>query len=350
MNRSSLATLTLLIAGGLAQAGPLDPPAGPVGPTFKTPAEVEPRTAIGTATTPGDADSVFKITTPGSYFLTANVQGQIGKMGIEIALPSPGRVSIDLNGFEVIGIADSLDGIRSTIYGQFSVSIRNGSVRGWDGDGLNLTSTAGGEVCGVAAFNNFGSGIVGGPCIVHACSARNNAKAGISVAGGGIARACAAEYNGLHGIYAYIGCTIESCVASYNTGNGIGMMQDGTVRDNVSSWNGGNGIIVGGSCRVADNLCANNGTTDGAGILVSGYHGHIAGNTCTGADRGIEVDFPNNFIVRNACASNTIDWIIAANNVMGPIVDRRAAAAPAMSGFSAAGTLGTTDPNANFSY
>ena len=41
---------------------------------------------------------------------------------------------------------------------------------------------------------------------------------------------------------------------------------------------------------------------------------------------------------------------IAANNVFGPIVDRRAPSSAAVSGFTAASTLGSTDSNANFSY
>jgi len=76
----------------------------------------------------------------------------------------------------------------------------------------------------------------------------------------------------------------------------------------------------------------------------------IEGNNCTGADRGIDIDSIGNIIIRNTCSGNTIDWVIAANNVFGPIIDRRAPASAAVSGFSAASTLGSTDANANFSY
>ena len=73
MNRKLLrvsATSAVLIAGvaAISIAGPLDPPAGPITATYKTLAEVEPRTAINATHTPGDADSIFKITQPRDVF------------------------------------------------------------------------------------------------------------------------------------------------------------------------------------------------------------------------------------------------------------------------------------------
>ena len=65
-------------------AGPLSPPAGAVAPTHKTLTEVEPRTPINSTTTPGDANSTFKITQPGSYYLVGNLVGSSGRHGIEI--------------------------------------------------------------------------------------------------------------------------------------------------------------------------------------------------------------------------------------------------------------------------
>ena len=62
----SLAALALIFTATFSLAGPLDPPAGPVTSTYKTLNEVEPRTPINVVNTPGDADSLFKITAPGS--------------------------------------------------------------------------------------------------------------------------------------------------------------------------------------------------------------------------------------------------------------------------------------------
>ena len=100
----------VVVAGTLvAVAGPLDPPAGPVAPTYKTLTEVEPRIAINAVNTPGGVDSVYRITEPGSYYLTGNVQGVDGKSCIELMT---GNVTIDLSGFELLqgerGIANSV--------------------------------------------------------------------------------------------------------------------------------------------------------------------------------------------------------------------------------------------------
>ena len=74
MNRTRLAVaLALSASAGLLIAGPLTPPAGPVGPTYKTLSEVEPRTALNAANTPGDASNLFIISQPGSYYLTGPI-------------------------------------------------------------------------------------------------------------------------------------------------------------------------------------------------------------------------------------------------------------------------------------
>ena len=61
MSRSRLITAAALTlsAAGLLFAGPLDPPVGPITPTFKTLTEVEPRIAINATNTPGDLNNLF---------------------------------------------------------------------------------------------------------------------------------------------------------------------------------------------------------------------------------------------------------------------------------------------------
>ncbi len=107
-NRTLALTLAITIsalAGALiSRAGPLDPPAGPVTPTYKTLTEVEPRVAINAANTPGNSTCIFRITQPGSYYVTGNITGVSGKNGLEIGASN---VTVDLNGYAVTGVPGS---------------------------------------------------------------------------------------------------------------------------------------------------------------------------------------------------------------------------------------------------
>src|SRR5262245_48602298 len=101
--RKAGAIVALAIApwGGSVRAGDLGPPAGPVAPTMKPLTEVEPRIAINATNTPGDADSLYRITQPGSYYLTGNVQGVASKSALEI---DASGVTVDLMGFTLEGV------------------------------------------------------------------------------------------------------------------------------------------------------------------------------------------------------------------------------------------------------
>jgi hypothetical protein len=75
----------------IAIAGPLNPPSGAVSSTYKTLSEVEPRIAINATNTPGDADSVYKITQRrGATTLRAVSRALSGKHGIEVEIASSG--------------------------------------------------------------------------------------------------------------------------------------------------------------------------------------------------------------------------------------------------------------------
>src|SRR5689334_4165953 len=125
----------LLIAAGLAAslapralAGPLNPPAGPVAPSLKTLPEVEPRTAINSTNTPGDDTTLYRISQPGSYYLTGDITGIPGKASIAIACA---QATIDLNGFKITGGGDGID-----VYYNCIFTIKNGVVTGCNGGGV----------------------------------------------------------------------------------------------------------------------------------------------------------------------------------------------------------------------
>jgi len=345
------AALTLT-AAGLLFAGPLSPPAGPVTSTYKTLTEVEPRTAINLTNTPGDADSLFKITQRGSYYLTGNIAGVVGRHGIEITASG---VTLDLMGFDLLGVSGSLDGVSTTVGNLRNITIRNGSVRNWGDEGVDLgtNSAESSAVIDVRASGNAGSGIAsGGSSTVTGCSALSNTGDGITTGFGSTVTGCTARFNLSDGISAGPGSTVTGCTAGSNTGDGITAGDGSTVTGCTARFNDGDGIEVSSDCRVTDNTCDGNGNDggNGAGIHVTGSGNRIEGNNCTDADRGIDVDSAGNIIIRNTCAGNTIEWTIAANNVCGPILDRTAPASAAINGTSAPSSLATSDANANFTF
>ncbi|MCC6383333.1 MAG: right-handed parallel beta-helix repeat-containing protein [Dehalococcoidia bacterium] len=371
----SVLILALVTAAGSAPllAGPLNPPAGPITSTYKTLTEVEPRTAVNTVNTPGDADSLFKITQPGSYYLTGNISGVSGKHGIEIAASG---VTIDLNGFALIGVAGSLGGIAATASGLESVSITNGTVRAWGQSGIQMSfpSVKGTRALDLVASDNGGMGLDLGEaaevarCVVFDCAGGgvrgsvsssvtdctvyNNGSTGINVSTGSAVARCAVSGNAGRGIDASSGCTVTGCSVQASTDVGINASNGTTVSNCTARFNGSHGIAVFNDCMVLANTCENNGSgsASGAGVYTLGFRNRVEGNLCVAADRGIDVDGTANVIVRNTCAANTINWEIVAGNVYGPILDRTAPGGAPVSGNSGAGTLGTTDPNANFTH
>ena len=103
-------------------AGPIAPPAGPVAPTHKTLTDVEPRTALSVANTPGNAQFVYIIDQPGSYYLADNLIGVPGKRGIWVLAKD---VTLDLNGFTIDGTNGAGDGIQGDADSDRTV-IKNG--------------------------------------------------------------------------------------------------------------------------------------------------------------------------------------------------------------------------------
>jgi hypothetical protein len=350
-----LCSLTMHVFG----QGSLTPP-GAAAPTMKTLDQIEPRKEVNATNTPGDGTSVFRITVPGSYYLSTNVTGVASKNGISIQADN---VTLDLNGFVLNGtVSNPLAGI--IVSGSHAnIAIRNGTVTGWGPRGIDAESANNSQFANLRISDNAGTGItVGGRCSVSDCVIKGNIANGLWVTNGVqgcIIRDCVANssLNGDGIRDEGNGSLIMNCNARSNGSNGI--FNGGGGRTTIAGCNftanGASGINAtsGNSCYFLNNNCG--GNTD-AGIAVVTNSNRIEGNVTRGNQIGIIVfgGTTNNLIVRNSAGGNSgNNYDIGAGNRYGPIVDDTAndpASAPAAVGNSAVGDLNTTSPWANFAH
>lgn len=226
--------------------GALTPP-GPPGPAMLTLSQLEPRTPVDAVHTPGNSVVEFVIGSPGSYYLTTNIVGVSGKHGIDIFAPN--NVTLDLNGFSVIGVPGSLTGI--IIPGGANVVVRNGIVSGWTNgvasygnnitlQGLTVTSNA---LYGID-IEGSNSSIIGNN--VAGNNASDTTGAGIFVSG-----AAANNLVQNNHVVSTLGGT--SAVGIFALGPGTIVIQ------NFIEGNGGNDIEWGSSAIVGQNINSTSG-------------------------------------------------------------------------------------------
>lgn len=219
-----IAVLTLAAAASLAAAGPLNPPAGAIASTAKPLSELEPRIAVNATNTPGDADSQFRITAPGSYYLTGNIAGVASKKAIEVVGPN---ITIDLNGFAIIGVAGTGgspgDGINiDTVTTGGTVVVKNGTITACR-TGVNMPLNYGHirlEDCVVSSCTLSGAIVNSGS--VSNCHFRNNSGAGLMMIASFTVEGCTATDNTSNGFTCSdLMSTFRGCIARGNDGGGF---------------------------------------------------------------------------------------------------------------------------------
>ncbi len=287
-----MSVAALSVACGLAMvaslsAGPLSPPPGPVTSTYKTLSEIEPRTCISLANTPGDANSIYRITAPGSYYLCGNITGAAAKHAIEI---ESDNVTLDLNGFTIQGMVGAVDGINVNGLRR-NVFISGGTVRGFPGSGIYAKDVSGGilrdlfvqgntldgvwpgsetlvqnvqaisnarhgfvisgrtqvtlQTC-QAVDNDIGfQGIDSGVLYYQDCSARENREQGFRSGGESRYVNCHAMGNDLAGFEGGLRNQFTNCLADWNTGLGFSANQVATLSDCRATNNGQTGFSIG---------------------------------------------------------------------------------------------------------
>lgn len=403
----------ILVAGlgtaALVFAGPLAPPGGPVASTYKTLTEIEPRIAINGTNTPGDANSTFVISQPGSYYLTGNVNA-FNKNGIRIA--SSG-VRLDLNGFQINAGGGAFAGVTCVNFSPNQCSVSNGTIAGFASGGVVLSGATNARVsnvkvtgCGVvgidvgyygtatdcdasdgtgvgfvwndsskfarcqATFNNGGGFVAGaGSTTFNDCSASHNTGDGfqtnnavltgcVSDTNGGFGFVstyadlytnCRAGYNTKSGFLASNLATFDGCTAVQNKQLGINAGALATVRNCNVAGSTNQGIRVTERSTVIGNQLRYNGNSGPfTAIWCTGDYNHVEGNQAVGNGFGIFVSGTNNTIVRNVCSnSSSMNYSIVAGNRVGTVTPGTTNAA--ISG-NAGGGMSITDPNANLAF
>lgn len=366
MNRTalvctSIASFALLGAAALLAAGPLNPPAGPVASTYKTLTEVEPRTAISALNTPGDNDaspSVFQITAPGSYYLTADLVAPAGRIGIEITATT-GSVTIDLNGFRIQGPGSGAPAAGIDLGRANNVTILNGSIIAFMGSGINGPNSADVRVDGVRISqsrecglrldegaivhdcelvsnglanganrhgcevgdsaiisactfrSNLGDGLnTGQGASVNDCTARSNSRAGLQVGPSSAVRACTALSNLVNGLVVGPFSTVRDCTSYLNTGYGFGGGAYVTFAGCTARDNTGDGIAAGGGCNISTCIVTSNNAD---GISINGRSTVIGCTVSSNADTGIR---GGGTFTDNLVEFNDIDGINAVSTAL----------------------------------
>jgi hypothetical protein len=190
----------MAIATSIAVGGPLFPPIGPVTSTGPTLQQIEPGVEINSDNTPGDATAAFRITQPGRYYLSSNINLRTNVLGIAIASSD---VTIDMRGFGVRMQGAFPGGIATVEPAARNVTVRNGYILAGT-RGLDLRPS-GGSAVGAR---------------VEQMTIRES-SGGLRLPIGGQAKWCSV-FDSFGGINATEGCLVSECVVegfvSSNTG------------------------------------------------------------------------------------------------------------------------------------
>ncbi|MFT3685177.1 MAG: right-handed parallel beta-helix repeat-containing protein [Phycisphaerales bacterium] len=324
----------------MAKGGPLDPPAGAVGPSGSTLQQLsdkiarsdsgvaEPRIPVTSTTCPGDLRGVYVITQPGSYYLIENLSGVAGKPCIYI---TAANVVLDMMGFAISGGSDGI-----VYIGSEGFTLRNGLIHNLTGSAVNAASL----------LTNAG------PSWIENLRIKFCTGSGLLITGGSIVRNCVIRNCGGTGISTGQQCLIEGCTISLCDAQGIALTGANSV---VRGCNLINCLAPGVSissvwCTIVGNVLSACGSSSGstrAAIRCAGSINYIAENRLYNNPFGIECTAGGNIVVSNTVAGSTSAFELAAGNLYGPIV-APSGATPAVSGGAAASTMASVDPRANF--
>jgi hypothetical protein len=228
--------------------------------------------AMAGGATPGDAPGFpVTISQPGSYRLSGNLTvPNADTTAIEI---TASHVTLDLNGFAILGPTDCSGGLNpcagdgdgvgiTTPSVQFNITIRNGTIQGMGSGGILLTGDShlveymhvrsnGGGTAGI----RITASVDAGSSIVQHSTVQRNAGLGIDVSRGAV-RYNVVDVNLSSGIGVSVGSASYNVVtrnlAGINLGSAAGAFGN-VAHDNPS------GNLIGGGANLGQNLCTGTG-------------------------------------------------------------------------------------------
>jgi hypothetical protein len=238
----------------------------------------------------------FTISAPGSYRLTSNldVRAEPTPEDVTAIVIAASDVTLDLNGFEILG--PTVCTSSPTVCAPFGsgrgvhassafehVTVRNGTVRGMGGPGIDL-----GRSSRVADVHVTSNGSYGVQLLQRGYAERViatlNRSAGIRVRVGGTVARCVSNLNAGDGIWGDGAMIVSGNNTRENDGDGIqvsggGFADPSLIEGNVSTGNGlyGLNFLGGGGGGYKDNVFEGNGSgTVSSGVI------EIGENVCNG--------------------------------------------------------------------
>jgi len=271
---------------------------------------------------------VAAITEPGSYYLDRQVMGGVGKHGIVI---TASHVTLDLNGYEVVGVAGSRSGI--VVEAETGVVVRGGGVHGWGEHGVEAERCDAAHVECIRATDNMKDGVrLGHGGSGDSIRAIDNGGNGIVLSSGSTLHNCSVVASGRAGIDATENSRVIDCAASACAGDGIRVGGGSVVRASVARHNLGCGIVASRLCTVSECDAVNNdgdgikvdteccvlrsrshGSRGGAGVRTIGQGNRIDENTCVENRIGIVASESGNIITRNTISASAETAMEVAN-------------------------------------
>lgn len=250
--------------------GSLLPP-GPPAPTMKTLEQIEPRTPISALP--------FTVTVSGSYYFTTNLTGATAQNGIVVEVDA---VTLDLNGFSLVGAAGSSNGIACTLPRQ-NLRVINGTIRNWGAHGIDASAAGSSRFERLTVTANGGHGLrAGDQALVADCVATENAGDGIHTGGASAVRNSLASQNRGNGIFVDAGGNVIDCSAQGNLFDGIVLGAGSRVQGTVSRQNLRHGLSGTTNVVIADFTAQENesrGISLGDGAKISGTSASASGGT-----------------------------------------------------------------------